>query len=59
MATAFRIEEFEDRSYDPFMADALNFGDDLDPYPRIHALRAQGAVLPGCYRENGNARAIT
>lgn len=52
MATAFQIQEFDDPSYDPFLSDEVNFGDDLDPYPRIHALRAKGTVLPGSYREN-------
>ena len=52
MATAFKIQEFDDPSYDPFLSDEVNFGDDLNPYPRIHALRARGAVLPGSYREN-------
>lgn len=52
MATAFKIREFDDPTYDPFLSDEVNFGDDLDPYPAIHALRARGAVLPGSYREN-------
>ncbi|MDF8334967.1 cytochrome P450 [Novosphingobium cyanobacteriorum] len=52
MATAFQIQEFDDPTYDPFLSDEVNFGDDLDPYPRIHALRLKGAVLPGSYREN-------
>ena len=52
MATAFKIREFDDPTYDPFLSDEVNFGDDLDPYPQIHAMRARGAVLPGSYREN-------
>ncbi|MBB4615043.1 cytochrome P450 [Novosphingobium taihuense] len=52
MASAFKIQEFDDPSYDPFLSDEVNFGDDLDPYPRIHALRDRGTVLPGSYREN-------
>jgi cytochrome P450 len=52
MATAFKIQEFDDPTYDPFLSDEVNFGDDLDPYQQIHALRARGAVLPGSYREN-------
>lgn len=52
MTTPLRIEEFDDTAYDPFTSDEVNFGDDLDPYPRIHALRAGGAVIPGSYREH-------
>lgn len=52
MATAFKIEEFDNPDYDPFLSDEVNFGDDLDPYPRIHLLRNQGTVLAGSYRQN-------
>jgi cytochrome P450 len=45
-----RIRDFDDRAYDPFRADEVNFGDHLDPYPRIAALRAAGAVHEGSYR---------
>lgn len=48
----FKIQDFDDPSYNPFLSHEVNFGDDLDPYPRIHQLRARGAVLPGSYREN-------
>ncbi|MDO7833472.1 cytochrome P450 [Sphingobium sp. HBC34] len=51
MATAIKIQEFDDLSYNPFLSHEDNFGNDLDPYPQIHALRAQGTVLPGSYRE--------
>ena len=46
-----KIQEFDDLEYDPFLADEVNFGDHLDPYPAIAALRAQGAVHEGGYRE--------
>lgn len=46
-----RIQEFDDPDYDPFLADEVNFGDHLDPYPAIAALRAQGPVHEGGYRE--------
>ncbi|MEP6869126.1 MAG: cytochrome P450, partial [Novosphingobium sp.] len=52
MATAFKIQEFDDPTYDPFLSDEVNFGNDADPYPRIHALRDRGFVLTGSYREN-------
>lgn len=44
MATAFKIQDFDDPSYNPFLSHEDNFGNDADPYPRIHALREQGAV---------------
>lgn len=50
MATAIKIQEFDDPAYNPFMSHEDNFGSDADPYPRIHALRAQGAVIPGSFR---------
>lgn len=46
-----KIQEFDDPEYDPFLADEVNFGDHPDPYPAIAALRAQGAVHEGGYRE--------
>lgn len=52
MTLAPKIEEFDDPTYDPFLSDEINFGSAPDPYPRIHRLRAQGAVLPGSYREH-------
>lgn len=45
------ISGFEEGDYDPFAVDAVNYGDMLDPYPQIHAWRAQGPVLPGGYRQ--------
>lgn len=55
MATAFNIQDFDDTSYNPFLSHEDNFGSDADPYPRIHALREKGAVLPGSYRDNMGA----
>jgi len=54
MTVVPKIQEFDDPSYDPYQSDEVNFGDSLDPYPRIHELRAEGAVLPGSYREHLN-----
>lgn len=51
MADAAAIEDFEDTGYDPFAADAVNFGDHRDPYPLIARWRAQAPVLKGSYRE--------
>lgn len=45
-----QIQEFEDRSYDPFDSDEINFGSHPNPYPTIAGWRAEGAVLPGSYR---------
>ncbi|MDT4834243.1 putative cytochrome P450 YjiB [compost metagenome] len=44
------IEDFEDPSFNPFLEDALVFGDHLDPYPRIAELRREASVQPGEYR---------
>lgn len=44
------IEEFGDPSYDPFLADEVNFGAVADPYPLIHIMRKEGPVLAGDYR---------
>lgn len=52
MATAYKIQDFDDPSYNPFSSHEDNFGTLADPYPQIHELRAKGAVLPGSYREN-------
>ncbi len=44
-----QIQEFDDPTYDPFEADAANFGEVLDPYPVLHELRAKGPVQEGSY----------
>ena len=44
------IEDFDDLSFNPFMEDALVFGDHLDPYPAIAQLRHSASVVPGEYR---------
>ncbi len=51
-----RIRDFDDPSYDPFLADEAMFGDTPDPYPIMAALRAKAPVheadfrvLMGCY----------
>jgi len=51
MPNAVRIQDFDDPSYNPFNSDEMNFGSDLDPYPRMHELRAGGSVIAGSYRE--------
>jgi cytochrome P450 len=45
-----RIQDFDDPDYDPFAADAVNFGDHEDPYPVIARLRSEGAIHEGSYR---------
>ncbi|NBB51164.1 cytochrome P450 [Rhizobium sp. CRIBSB] len=52
MPNAVAIQEFDDPDYNPFNSDEVNFGSDLDPYPRMHELRAGGTVIAGSYREN-------
>lgn len=46
-----RLEDLEDKSFDPFLVEKLSTGDCPDPYPRIHELRAQGPVVEGSYRK--------
>lgn len=50
MATATRIRDFDDASYNPFNSDEINFGNTLDPYLAIARWRAEGPVLAGDYR---------
>ena len=50
MAAIAPIEDFEDVSFDPFIADAAMFGDMLDPYARLAQLRRQAPVIQGDYR---------
>jgi cytochrome P450 len=45
-----RIRDFDDPSYDPFLADEAMFGDTADPYPKLAELRSKGAVHEGDYR---------
>lgn len=45
-----KIQDFDDPDYDPFAADAVNFGDHADPYPMIAKLRSEGAIHEGSYR---------
>lgn len=52
MPSAASIQEFDDPDYNPFNSDEMNFGNDIDPYPRIHALREGGKVIPGSYRDH-------
>ena len=59
MALVNAIEEFSDPGYDPFLADEVNFGSVADPYPAIHAMRAQGGVLEGDYRSRFGLPAAT
>jgi cytochrome P450 len=51
MAAIPRIADFDDASFDPFIADAAMFGDIVDPYARLAQLRRQqGTVIKGDYR---------
>ena len=40
-----KIQDFDDPDYDPFAADAVNFGDHEDPYPIIAKLRSIRAAI--------------
>lgn len=50
MQNSGQIQEFEDKAYDPFQSDEINFGYERDPYPLIHKLRKEGAVHKGDFR---------
>jgi cytochrome P450 len=50
MAGTVRIQDFDDAHYNPFASDEVNFGDHLNPYPRIAELRRAGPVHEGSYR---------
>src|SRR4051812_7128209 len=46
-----RIEDLEDKTFNPYLADEIIFGEHHDPYPRIAELLAQGPVVRGSYAE--------
>jgi len=39
------IEDLDDPTFDPYLADDEMYGSDENPYADLHALRAQGAVI--------------
>src|SRR5580765_302184 len=51
MAITERIEDLEDKTFDPYLSDELIFGDLHDPYPRLTELLAQGPVVQGSYSD--------
>jgi len=51
MNAVTRLADFDDPSFDPFIADELMFGDCRDPYPKLAELRAKGPVHAIGYRE--------
>lgn len=50
MVTTLKLDDFEDKNFDPFALDKMANGDTDDPYPRIHELHEQGNVIKGSYR---------
>lgn len=50
MSALVKIREFDDPDYNPFNSDEINFGDHLDPYPKIAEWRATAPVIEGGYR---------
>lgn len=50
MSNAARIQDFDDPTFDPFLADELCFGDTVDPFRTLHELRRRGPVHEGEYR---------
>jgi cytochrome P450 len=51
MNAVTRLADFDDPTFDPFIADELMFGDCLDPYRKLAELRAKGPVHAIGYRE--------
>src|SRR5215203_3401115 len=51
MNAVTRLADFDDPTFDPFLADELMFGSDLDPYSRLAALREKGPVHALDYRK--------
>jgi cytochrome P450 len=51
MSMTERIEDLEDKTFDPYLSDELIFGDLHDPYPRLTELLAQGPVVHGSYSD--------
>lgn len=45
-----RLEDFDDRSFDPFIADEAMFGECPDPYPKLAELRELEPVHALDYR---------
>lgn len=50
MSALQTIEDFDDPSFNPFLEDALVFGEHSDPYAKIAELRRAASVHPGEYR---------
>ena len=50
MNAVTRLADFDDPTFDPFIADELMFGECLDPYPKLAELRAKGPVHKLDYR---------
>jgi cytochrome P450 len=46
-----RIRDFDDPAYDPFLSDEAMFGDMDSPYEKLAALRTQGSVHEGDFRQ--------
>jgi cytochrome P450 len=51
MSTLAQIEDLADPTFDPYLADEIVFGDIADPYQVIAAIRPEGPVAAGSYRE--------
>ncbi len=51
MSTAQTIEDLNDKTFDPHIADKMAFGDYPNPYPRLKELRATAPVLQMDYWE--------
>ena len=47
MSNIPRIKDFDDPNYDPFIADEAMYGNDEDPYSKLHELHRKGPVHEG------------
>lgn len=50
MSALPKLQDLEDKTFNPFFEERFLFGDHDDPYPRLAEWRAQGSVIPGDYR---------
>src|SRR3954469_10866690 len=51
MNAVTRLADFDDPTFDPFIADELMFGSSLNPYAKLAELRAKGPVHKLDYRQ--------
>jgi cytochrome P450 len=45
-----KLQDFDDRNYDPQFSDEAAYGDVVDPYPLLHKIAERGSVQVGDWR---------